>query len=119
MQYPDPPSPKPPSLDMNLHGMMLNNPSGYIINDPNERMTPINYDDPNDHRNYQENYLPPLRLQNNNTAGDLIYHDFDYIGYQRAHMANQRSNKKSIGIGESPRQKSMKSVGTIMSPRVT
>ena len=120
-QY-DPPSPKPPSLEMDLQGMMLNNPSGYI--DPNERMTPINYDDPNDHRNY-ENYLPPLRLQNNNTAGnDLIYHDFDYIGYQRAHMQDQqRSNKKksfnkSIGVGDSPRQKSMKSVGTIMSPRV-
>ena len=38
-------------------------------------------------------------------------------------MQNQKSNKKlsstykSIGVGDSPRQKSMKSIGTIMSPR--
>lgn len=59
--------------------MMLNDPSGYIF-DPDERQTPVNYNDPNDHRNYA-NYLPPLKLHNNNTAGDLVYHDFDYIGY--------------------------------------
>lgn len=72
--------------------------------DPNQRMTPVNPNDPNDHRNYISG-LPPVGIKNNNTQGDLIYHDFDYIGYQRSFK------------GDSPMQKSMKSVGTIMSPR--
>ena len=48
--------------------------------DPNQRMTPVDPNDPNDHRNYTSN-LPPVGMKNNNTQGDLIYHDFDYIGY--------------------------------------
>ena len=73
-------------------------------------MTPVDPNDPNDHRNYAGN-LPPVMMKNNNTQGDLIYHDFDYVGYQRSFKGSK--------AGDSPRQKSMKSVGTIMSPRIS
>ena len=42
-------------------------------------MTPVNYNDPNDHRNYHNGPdlgLPPIDMNNG-----LTYHDFDYIGY--------------------------------------
>ena len=47
------------------------------------RQTPINYNDPNDHRNYANGHdlgggLPPLGMNPNG----LVYHDFDYINYQ-------------------------------------
>ena len=75
----DPPSPKPPSLNNSLQGQMLNQQSQFMF-DPNQRMTPVNPNDPNDHRNYASG-LPHVGIKNNNTQGDLIYHDFDYIGY--------------------------------------
>ena len=34
--------------------------------DPNQRMTPVDPNDPNDHRNYTSN-LPPVGMKNNNT----------------------------------------------------
>ena len=44
------------------------------------RRTPINYDDPNDHRNYANG--PDLSLPHiNNLGNGLVYNDFDYIGY--------------------------------------
>ena len=52
---------------------------GYYF-DPSGRQTPINVDDPNDHRNYVNG--PDLSLPAINRFGDgMIYHDFDYIGY--------------------------------------
>ena len=64
----DPPqSPKPPSLQKSLHGQMLNQNSEYMFDrDPNQRMTPVDPNDPNDHRNYTSN-LPPVGMKNNNT----------------------------------------------------
>ena len=47
--------------------------------------------------------------QHYGTAGPLG--DFDYVGYQRSFKGSK--------AGDSPRQKSMKSVGTIMSPRIS
>jgi len=45
----------------------------------NGRQTPINFDDPNDHRNYMNG--PDLSLPNIARDDGLMYHDFDYIGY--------------------------------------
>ena len=62
------------NMPINSNPMTSN---GYY--DPNERMDPINYDDPNDHRNYINGPdlgggLPPI-------GNGMTYHDFEYIGY--------------------------------------
>ena len=69
----------------------------FYEHDPNrpERSTPINYDDPNDHRNYNNGMdlgLPPI----GNMGNGLTYNDFDYIGYNtrdtkmfQSHRSNQ------------------------------
>lgn len=70
---------------------------------PNERQDPINYDDPNDHRNYINgpdlSALPPIN-------NGMTYHDFEYIGYQtRSQMlrSSNRSVRQHQTIDHSPR----------------
>ena len=54
-----------------------------------ERQTPVNYNDANDHRNYQNGPdlgFPPIGMADNG----LMYNDFDYIGYKtRAELHSQ------------------------------
>lgn len=59
----------------------------YAFNN-NEAMnqTPINYNDPNDPRNYamsreNDQSLPGIQSGNNLNSNGLVYHDFDYVGY--------------------------------------
>lgn len=57
-------------------------------------MTPINYDDPNDHRNYENGpdlALPPITALGNG----MTYHDFDYIGFQTRDNMVKSSNRSS------------------------
>jgi hypothetical protein len=83
-------------------------------------MTPVNYDDPNDHRNYDNGPdlgLPPI----GNPGNGLVYHDFDYVGYNtRDNLKSSTRSSRFQTINHSPKSKRtvQKSVGTIMSPRL-
>ena len=62
------------------NGSNANNGSNNGYDDGNARQTPINYNDPNDHRNYENGLdlgLPPI----SSLANGMTYHDFDYVGY--------------------------------------
>ena len=69
-----------------------------------DRRTPQNYDDPNDHRNYENEFaenLPPINPMQNPKG--LVYHDFDYIGYQ-ANLKKMQPSPKPVGLKSSRRQ---------------
>jgi hypothetical protein len=67
----------------------------------------------------------------NTDEGPLIYHDFDYIGYEQSNRNQKRTpeakkskkanNYRSIAVGDTNKlqQRSMKSIGTNVSPRVS
>jgi len=90
--------------------------SFYDINS-NERRTPINYDDANDHRNYLNG--PDLSLPNIHRSDGLVYNDFDYVGFQSKAQA-QRSMSQFYSINtESPRARTKsKTISKATSPRI-
>lgn len=78
-----------------------------------DRDEEIDYDDPNDPRNYpmQDPLLPPINMSSRNTDdGPLMYHDFDYIGYEQNNRNQKRTpdhkkqnkgnNYRSIAVGD-------------------
>ena len=71
--------------------------------DPNERQTPINYDDPNDHRNYANG--PDLALpQINNLGNQMVYNDFEYVGYQTRDKFQSDTRSTRFNVQASPKR---------------
>lgn len=83
-------------------------------------MTPINYDDPNDHRNYDNGpdlALPPITALGNG----MTYHDFDYVGYMtrdNLKSSNRSSRFQTINYSPKTAKQPKKSVATAVSPRI-
>ena len=58
----------------------------------------MQFEDPNDPRNYpiQNPLLPPINMSTRHTdEGPLMYHDFDYVGYEKLRKRTPDQPKKS------------------------
>lgn len=76
----------------------------------------MNFDDPNDPRNYpiRNPLLPPINIgSRHNDDAPLIYHDFDYVGYDRVRKRTPDLPKKkqTVRSAVEPKSKKMSQYG--------
>lgn len=60
----------------------------------------MNFEDPNDPRNYpiRNPLFPPINLNIQDDGGPLMYHDFDYVGYDHIRKRTPDLPKKKQTI---------------------